>query len=451
MKNAKLFVVILAVMLLSLALISCGGQPAADPSEAGSGDYQVTALTEEARACVECHATETHGIVADWDGSVHAEEAVSCIDCHEVEAISPMALKGVEGHEDLTIAVSMLVPPAVCGECHEDPVEQFHASGHERAGVQYEGKDAMQTLIHTHEGRDNPELSGASDETGCQQCHGVTFVLDDTGHPTSETYPSAGIGNIYPTGEIGNCSVCHSRHTFEMAEARKPEACGGCHLGPDHPDIEIYENTKHGQIFGAEGEEWIWDRPSGEWEPGDYRAPTCATCHMSGIGDLEPTHNITQRLYWNLWAKTSKVRTEADVMAMFYGDGEAGRAEMEEVCGVCHSSVLTKNYFESADKGVRLYVEEYWTPVEAMRVELAEAGLLKENPWKDEFQILHYYIWHHDGRRARQGSMMGSPDWAHWHGFFMLQQKLNRAEDIYNLRMETGAIEEIGRASTPGE
>lgn len=437
MKKIKRNTIILTLLMIGLALTACGGQTgqAVDP---------LADLTEGAKECVECHATETLGIVADWDGSIHANEAISCIDCHKVEPDSPMALSGVEGHEDLTVAVSMLVPPAVCGECHEDAVEQFHASGHERAAVQYEAKEGMQTLIHVHEGRNNPELSGAPDETGCQQCHGVTIVVDETGHPTPETYPSAGIGNVYPTGEIGNCTVCHSRHSFKISEARKPEACGGCHLGPDHPQMEIYENTKHGQIFAAEGDEWTWDSPSGEWEPGDYRAPTCATCHMSGIGDLEPTHNVTKRLYWNLWAKVSKVRDDDDVMAMWYGDGEAGRAEMEEVCGACHSSLHTKNFFSSADKGVRLYNEEYWAPIEAMRVDLAEAGLLKDNPWKDEFMILHYHIWHHDGRRARMASMMGSPDWAHWHGFFMLQQKLNRAEDIYKLRMETGVIEETG-------
>jgi hypothetical protein len=360
-----------------------------------------------------------------------------------------MALSGVKGHEDLTVTVSMLVAPATCAECHEDAVAQFHASGHERAGVQVEAKDDMQALIHHHEGRDNAELSGASNETGCMQCHGVTIEVDDTGHPTSATYPSAGIGNVYPTGEIGNCTVCHSRHSFEISEARKIDACGGCHIGPDHPDIEIYENTKHGQIFAAEGEEWVWDSPSGEWEPGDYRAPTCATCHMSGIGDLKTTHNVSQRLYWNLWAKTSKVRNSDDPMDMLTGNGEAGRAEMEQVCSECHSDTHTKTYFESGDKAVQLYNVEYWKPVEAMRVDLEKAGLLKANPWEDGFMIQHYYIWHHDGRRARQGAMMGGPDWAHWHGFFMLQQKLNLATAIYEQRMETGVIEDTTWSLSP--
>jgi cytochrome c553 len=89
MKNVKLFVIILAVMVISLTIASCGEQPASTPEE--SNGYQVTNLTDEARDCVECHATETHGIVEDWDGSRHADEAVSCIDCHEVEAGSPLA------------------------------------------------------------------------------------------------------------------------------------------------------------------------------------------------------------------------------------------------------------------------------------------------------------------------------------------------------------------------
>jgi len=437
MKFIKPLVFLLTVLLISVFLVSCADKPAV--VEEGEAN-----LTDAARECVECHTTETHGIVADWDNSRHAEEGISCIDCHEVNPDSPMALSGVEGHENLEVAVSMLIPPSVCGECHEDQVAQFNASGHYRAHIQRIPKAGLTALVEVHEGQNHPEFKTASDETGCMLCHGTTLIVDETGHPTAETYPNPGIGSVYPNGEIGNCVVCHTRHAFEKAEARKPQACASCHLGPDHPDIEIYENTKHGQIYDTEGGDWIWDRPYGEWEPGDYRAPTCATCHMSGIGDLEPTHNITQRLYWNLWTPESKVRNSDDVLSPWLGDGEAGRVEMMQVCSSCHSSTHTATYFESGDKAVKLYNESYWQPVEAMRVELEEAGLLKENPWNDEFQILHYYIWHHEGRRARQGAMMGGPDWAHWHGFFQLQQKIYRATEIYELRMENGVIEEFG-------
>jgi len=437
MKSIKPLVFLLTVLLIGVLLVSCADKPAV----AEDGDAK---LTDTARECVECHATETHGIVADWDNSRHAEEGISCIDCHEVDPDSPMALSDVEGHEDLEVAVSMLIPPSICAECHETQVAEFNASGHYRAHIQRIPKAGLTALVEVHEGQNHPEYSTASDETGCMLCHGTDILVDETGHPTVETYPVQGIGNVYPNGEIGNCVVCHTRHAFEKAEARKPQACASCHLGPDHPDIEIYENTKHGQIYDTEGGDWVWDRPYGEWEPGDYRAPTCATCHMSGIGDLEPTHNINKRLYWNLWTPESNVRTSDDVMSPLLGFGEAGRFEMMEVCSSCHSSSHTAGYFESGDKAVKLYNESYWQPMEAMRVELESAGLLKENPWNDEFMILHYYMWHHEGRRARQGAMMGAPDWAHWHGFFQLQQKLYRATEIYELRMEHGVIEEFG-------
>ena len=43
--------------------------------------------------------------------------------------------------------------------------------------------------------------------------------------------------------------------------------------------------------------------------------------------------------------------------------------------------------------------------------------------------------------RARQGAMMGAPDYAHWHGFFELQQDLYKLEQIHAQRVESGEIE----------
>ena len=441
MNNKKRFTIVLILMLAALALTACGGKQSDASTPEISAAPNAKGITDDARACIECHAEETHGIVEDWDSSRHAEEGVSCLDCHQTDADSPMALKNIKGHEDLNVAVSMLVPPSKCAECHKDEVSQFDSSGHHRAALQVEDKDSMQTLIHVHEGRNHPDLSGASEDTGCAQCHGNRIEVDENGIPTSDTYPSSGIGNIYPNGEVGNCTVCHTRHKFTVEESRKPEACASCHLGPDHPDIEIYEDTKHGQIYATEGESWKWDSDAGDWEPGDYRAPTCATCHMSGIGDLPVTHNVSQRLYWNAWAKKSSPRDSDDPMSMLTGHADEGRAEMKQVCSACHSSTMVDSYFVHADDAVQLYNEAYYDPAKEMLDDLSEKGLLKENPWEDEFQILYYHLWHHEGRRARQGALMGAPDWAHWHGFFILQQDLYRMQDIYNYRIEHGEIE----------
>jgi len=466
------FVLVLAGLMLITVLAGCLSNPASAPAEAPqaseaaptpvppspktivvevnrnvgalnpSNSLEITrGLDEVAQECIDCHKKETPGIVNDWRDSRHGHVAVSCLDCHIVSKEDPTATQ----HETLVgtdVYISTLVPPSRCAECHPNEVEEFEHSGHYRSALQVEAKDAMQTLMLVHEGRNHPELKNAPQETGCMQCHGMRIQLDSEGNPTPDTWPTSGIGNIYPDGSVGNCTVCHTRHKFDIAEARKPEACASCHLGPDHPDIEIYENTKHGQIYATEGETWKWDSAPDAWEPGDYRAPTCATCHMSGIGELSTTHNISERLYWNLWAKRSEVRNSNDPMSPLTGDGEQGRAKMKMVCTACHSERMTDAFFMHGDKAVRLYNEGYYDPALKMLNELKEKGLLKENPWADEFQKIYYHLWHHQGRRARQAAMMGAPDWAHWHGFFELQQDLYRLQDIYNYRMETGQIEQ---------
>ncbi len=403
-------------------------------------------LSPAGQRCIECHAEKQPGIVADWKESRHGHVGVSCIDCHGVDQGSPIASQSCPGVKGTDIYMSVMVTPNTCARCHSQEVKQFSASGHFRASLQYhdpEGRnyEGMKKLMQAHEGQGIEKFKDAADMTGCMQCHGSIVTLDASGRPTRETWPSAGIGTKYPDGAVGNCTVCHTRHRFNLAEARKPHACASCHLGPDHPDIEIFENSKHGHIFNTEGDEWNYSSAPDAWEPGDYRAPTCAVCHQSGIGSLETTHNVSERLKWNLWAKRSKVRNSPDPLSMFTGDGVKGRKLMKQVCANCHSSTHADNFFEQADNHIELYNEGYYDVAEKMRKELAEKGLLKKNPWDDAFQKIYYHLWHHQGRRMRQGAAMGAPDYAHWHGVFEVQQDLYELKHIYKTRMESGTIE----------
>ena len=60
--------------------------------------------------------------------------------------------------------------------------------------------------------------------------------------------------------------------------ARQPEVCGKCHMGPDHPQIEIYVESKHGIAFRTRLAEMNLESDS--WVLGeDYTA--APTCHMS--------------------------------------------------------------------------------------------------------------------------------------------------------------------------
>lgn len=407
---------------------------------------QAVAKMVTGEACVDCHAKEHPGIVADWKKSKHAGEGVSCIDCHGVAPDSPIASQSCPGVEGSDTYMSVMVTPNTCGGCHEVPMQQFNASGHYRARLQYDCPDGrnckgMTTLQQVHEGQGMEKFKHAAEMTGCGQCHGTKIELDENNRPTHESWPSAGVGTIYPDGAVGNCVVCHTRHRFNIAEARKPAACASCHLGPDHPDIEIFNNSKHGHLYNTEGAEWTYNSPSGEWEPGDYRGPTCATCHQSGIGDLATTHNVSERLKWNLWAKRSNLRNSPDPMSMLTGDAEKGRALMMQVCSNCHTSTHTSNFFAQADNHIELYNEGYFDVADKMLKELKAKGLTKANPWDDEFQKVYYHLWHHQGRRMRQGAAMGGPDYAHWHGVFELQQDLYELKAIYNKRMESGEIE----------
>ncbi len=404
-------------------------------------------MTDEAAKCVECHAGHQPGIVNDWRESRHGHVGVSCIDCHKVEKDSPMAAQNCPGVKGTDTYVTVLVTPKVCGRCHSEEVEQFDKSGHYRARLQYTGPDGrnfkpMTALIEKFEGQGIDKFKHSAEMTGCMQCHGSKIELDADKRPVKEGWPASGIGTIWPDGSVGNCIVCHTRHKFSIAEARKPVACASCHLGPDHPDIEIYNNSKHGQIYNAEGSTWNFNSAPGAWEPGDYRTPTCAVCHMSGIGNLTPTHNISERLKWNLWSPESKIRNSADPLSPLTGNGDEGRKKMEAVCSNCHSPLHTKNFFAQADTHIELYNEGYWKPALAMKNELEAKHLLKPILWDDEFQRILYHLWHHEGRRMRQGAAMAGPDYAHWHGVFELQQDLFKLKAIYNQRLKTGKIED---------
>jgi len=71
------------------------------------------------------------------------------------------------------------------------------------------------------------------------------------GRPTPDPRPNTGIGRVNLGGSRGTCSGRHRRHVFSAAQARKPETCGKCQLGPGHPQKQIYEESKHGISYFA--------------------------------------------------------------------------------------------------------------------------------------------------------------------------------------------------------
>ncbi len=428
----KRVLLVLLAVLLSCSLASAQYYP---NFAKGSPLVIKRGFSKDALKCIECHLKKTPGIVLQWKEGRMAHAGVSCYDCHVVPKSSPMASQ-CEGVKGTNIYTSPMVSPKTCAKCHPTEVEQFSKSGHAKLAAE----PVVKKLVALWGKLENGVFAGNKYNTGarhsgCQMCHGTEVKVGPDKRPTLDSWP-CGVGARYPDGGIGNCTVCHNRHSFDIAEARKPEACGKCHLGPDHPDIEIYVESSHGQLYATEGEKWRWDSAPDAWEPGDYTAPTCATCHMSGIGDLKTTHNVDERLHWDLMHKKSVVRSGAR------GEGVQGRKLMRKVCANCHSTVHINSHFKKLDDVVQIY-NFYYDKAFAMLQDLKKKGLLKKDKWSDGFQELYYYLWHHVGRRAKQGAAMDGPDYAHWHGTFQLFQVFKDMQAIYNYRIKHNKIEEL--------
>ncbi|MCK9274886.1 MAG: CopD family protein [Syntrophales bacterium] len=365
-------------------------------------------------SCIECHGKTKPALVIDWKSSMHAKVGVDCYDCHRTDREGPMV--NTVHLSNSPVPVATVVTPRRCAQCHPSQAEEFARSKHAHTleimwKIDFWLKDGMNNAVERN--------------TGCYSCHGTEVTLVK-GKPVAGSWPNVGIGRINPDGSKGSCSSCHTRHRFSIAEARKPEACDQCHLGPDHPQIEIYNESKHGTLYHAEGHQWTWTPEDSAWTAGrDFRAPTCAACHMSGTGPLSPTHDVTERIAWETQAPLT-IRPQDFAPFPARTDWRTERSKMEQVCLQCHSSSWTGSHFENYDQVIENYNEVYYRPVRKLMDSLYDQDLLTRRPFFDEELEWEFYeFWHHEGRRARMGAAMMAPDYAWWHGFYELKHRYN--------------------------
>jgi hypothetical protein len=287
-------------------------------------------------------------------------------------------------------------------------------------------------------------------QTGCFHCHG-SIVKVENGKFDSSIWPNVGVGRINPDGSKGSCSSCHTRHKFSLSEARKPEACGQCHLGPDHPQVEIFDESKHGAIYHAEGDSWNWNAAPGTWTPGvDYRAPTCSVCHMSAVNGVAATHDVTERLAWETQAPLT-VRPSDFKPWPAKTDWRKERQKMETICLACHSEGWTKGHFARLDAAVANYNDNYFKPMKKLIDDLYEKKLLDKSKNLDEkLEIDMYELWHHEGRRARFGAAMMAPDYAWWHGFYELKKRCMVIEEQVEELLKSGKPAKVFKVKSSG-
>ncbi len=457
----------------------------------------------DSAACIDCHTKEQPGLVDHWRGSTHAEEEVGCVDCHSASKTD------ADGFEHYGVVIATVVTPKDCSRCHAQEAEEFSGSHHAAAGnilasldnYLAEVVEGARVAFNPHSptpGKKVGKINGlASAVVGCKQCHGskVGLVANDggmvtvddlqpgaDGKPTNaaavaritrdgngrpsyhpDTWPNTGIGRLNLDGSRGSCSACHSRHDFSPRRARQPENCGKCHLGPDHPQKEIYEESKHGIAYRDLKDKMNLD--SKDWILGkDYtQAPTCATCHMSGNtkNGGRITHDPGERISWTNrppislvmdTGKDHKPVKESDPAkraALVVDTALEKRARMTKVCTHCHTPNYVEGFYKQYDDFVLLFNEKFAKPGKMIIAALRSAKLLTKAPFDEEIEWTWFYLWHHEGRRARHGAAMMAPDYAHWHGMFEVADRfyihlIPQARELARRAEEAGKTREAG-------
>lgn len=400
----------ISFVLTACFTVGAGAQPL-------GGAFGFAELSDISRECIDCHRVDNPGLYEQWGDSRHYRANVGCYECHAADRSDTDAFL----HYDRMI--SIIVSPADCARCHAAEVAQFTASRHSKAGRNLGSLDNV--LAEVVEGNRGLVTEGfpmgvsAAAVSGCWQCHGSEVKVLPDGRLDPATWPNTGIGRINPDGSEGSCTACHSRHTFSAAQARYPDTCGKCHMGPDHPQKEIYEESKHGIAFFANQHKMNLDSP--KWIVGeDYSAaPTCATCYMSATSNQDVTHNVGMRISWNNRPAISIRPEVADAKMGLPGANvpwQQRRHNMKDVCLNCHNTQWVDNFYVQYDGIIELYNEKFARP--GLELYALAKPLKRSTAFANRIDFVWFEIWHHEGRRARHGASMMAPDYTHWHGMY---------------------------------
>ena len=384
-------------------------------------------ISPESAECIACHKIETPAIFEQWGASKHFRANVSCYECHAAEPGDKDAFQHDVVLKDGTTKkgkmISVIVSPRDCAKCHEKEVEQFTSSHHSKAGrIMGSLDNVLADVVEGNRGFKTMAFQkgvSAAAVNGCWQCHGTDIKIHADGKLDAATWPNTGIGRINPDGSEGSCSACHSRHEFSAAQARNPENCGKCHMGPDHPQIEIYNESKHGIAFRANLEKMNLN--NAKWIVGeDYSAaPTCASCHISATPKQKVTHDVGMRISWNNRPEIS-IRPEiSDQKLGLPGanvDWQTRRKNMVDVCLNCHNQNFIDGFYQQYDGLLQLYHEKFASP--GLELFALAKPLFRPGSFANKIEFTWFEIWHHEGRRARHGASMMGPDITHWHGTY---------------------------------
>ncbi len=409
MKFKYVFVaVFIGAALVAAALLINQERPPVETQQPNAAMVQATGK------CASCHRRETAAIVHQFELSAHARKGVSCLDCHK-------PAEGQKGKDHRGFTIAEHLTSKNCATCHATEYNQFLRSRHAApawaavagekdftpAQLEFAKKYHPAAVERPANALPSAEGKGVLAK-GCESCHAV-------GRPNAD-------------GSIGSCTQCHSRHNASVRLARLPTTCGQCHMGPDHSQIEIYNESKHGVIFAAQKGQMNLSAPPKRLTVNDMPVPTCATCHMSGIGGLGVTHDTTERLSWYLFADISKKRP----------DYERAQDHMKAVCLKCHAAPQINTYYDQAESVLKATNAKIARVSKIMKG-LRDDGLLTPTPFDEPIEFDYFDMWHYFGRTTKHGAFMGGADFVQWHGNYeLLAHTVQITREAKELREQAG-------------
>ena len=362
-----------------------------------------------ADSCLECHRAKTPGAVRQWEESAHAAAKVGCSDCHGSDHGSIEEGKAV-------------VDTRVCGRCHEAALHQHVASRHGMGLHSGWGctrnlsqRDPRECRFCHEEGSTRPrstvqcarflKQSSEMGEAGCNRCHNV------------ET----------------SCASCHGSHITDLKVVRDPGVCAKCHMGPDHPQWEMWQTSQHGTLYASAGASV---------------GPTCQGCHMPA-----GTHDVSQGL------------TATPGIALYPEKEIAARRDaMIKVCAACHSEGFARRELARGD-AIRVQSLALVKEADAIVWDLYDQGLLDPMPQErpphplsgqvlvTDAQMLYEETSHierllfkmkkYDLAKTVKGAYHQNPAYTHWYGNAELKM------DLVDILAEASRLKQRGKTAAP--
>ncbi len=444
---------------------------------------QKAPLSETSAECLSCHRLFSPGIFNDWKKSRHSgmtiekalqrpenerrisirsinrakgmgRIAIGCAECH---TLNPETHKDTFQHNGYEVHI--VVSPADCACCHPKESTQYtknnkmaHAYGNLHNNSLFTNlKNNIRPHTDLPDHRSANISSPSSAELDiCYGCHGThveVLGLEEIETPIKTIkvplltgWPNIGVGRVNPDNTLGSCSSCHSRHTFSIATARQPYACRRCHQGTKAPAWNVYEESKHGQLYFSQNKEWNLEAVP--WQLGkNFSAPNCAICHASLIVDpagavlIERTHGYSERLWTRLFGliyshpqpispETPLIRNEdgqplpltfkgkpATQFLIPSNEQHRRKTNMKNLCLGCHSTQWVLNHFNNSEKIINYVDDAVKTGTKLIQQSWKTGIISPDNPFDEPLESIWIEQWLYGANSIRYASAMaGKPD-----------------------------------------